>query len=47
MEISGKRIKLTPFDESDKALFIEILMCSLLMEHVHDPFSYEEAEKRL
>ncbi len=45
MEISGKRIKLTPFDEPDKALFIEISMCPLLMEHVHDSFSYEEAEK--
>ncbi|MGF1763022.1 GNAT family N-acetyltransferase [Aliivibrio kagoshimensis] len=45
MNISGKRIKLAPFDESDKELFIQISICPFMMEHVYDPFTYEDAEK--
>lgn len=43
MKLSGQRIKLSPFDETDKSLFIEISMCPNMMEHVYDAFTYEDA----
>jgi RimJ/RimL family protein N-acetyltransferase len=44
VELTGKRIKLAPFDESDLDLFVEISMCQKMMEHVYDPFTQDEAE---
>ena len=44
MKIIGERIKLSPFDNSDKALFIEMSMCSQIMKHVVEPCSYDEAK---
>ncbi|CED60555.1 GNAT family N-acetyltransferase [Moritella viscosa] len=43
MQLSGQRIKLSPFDETDKSLFIEISMCPKMMEHVYETFTYEDA----
>jgi len=43
MQLSGQRIKLSPFDETDKNLFIEISMCPKMMEHVYEAFTYEDA----
>lgn len=45
VKLKGHRLKLSPFDESDMALFIEMSMCSKMMEHVYDPFSFDEAQK--
>jgi len=44
MKLEGNRIHLTPLDQSDEALFIEIAMCPVMMEHVYSPFTYEEAK---
>ncbi|BAJ02483.1 GNAT family N-acetyltransferase [Shewanella violacea] len=43
MELSSQRITLSPFDETDKALFIEFCMCPETMKHVYAPFTYAEA----
>ncbi|WP_212578012.1 hypothetical protein, partial [Vibrio parahaemolyticus] len=43
MELRGSRIKLSPFDSSDRQLFIEISMCPIMMEHVYEPLTYQEA----
>lgn len=43
MHLSGNRIRLSPFDESDLDLFIEMSMSPVMMEHVYDPCSFEEA----
>jgi len=43
--LAGQRIKLLPFDESDLDLFVEISMSPVMMEHVYDPCSYEEANE--
>ena len=43
MQLTGTRIKLTPFDLSDKDLFIELSMSAQMMEHVYKPFTYKEA----
>ncbi len=43
MELLGNRIKLLPFNESDFEPFVEISMCSEMMEHVCDPLTLEEA----
>ena len=43
MHIAGARIKLSPLDESDLDLFIEISMSSAMMEHVYDPCTFEQA----
>ena len=43
MQLSGQRIKLSQFDETDKSLFIEISMCPKMMEHVYEAFTYEDA----
>lgn len=40
----NKRIKLSLFDNSDLALFIEMSTCPQMMKHVYKPFSVEEAE---
>ena len=45
MHLAGQRIKLSPFDESDFDLFVEISMSPVMMEHVYDPCSYEEANE--
>ncbi len=45
MHLAGQRIKLSPFDESDLDLFVEISMSPVMMEHVYDPCSYEEANE--
>ena len=44
MQLTGKRIQLSPFDDSDKELFIELSMSSQMMEHVYTPFTYDEAK---
>lgn len=36
MKIVGQSIKLSLFDDSDLALFVEISMCPEMMEHVGD-----------
>ena len=43
MHLTGEKIKLSPFDESDLGLFIEISMSTVMMEHVYDTCSFEEA----
>ena len=43
MELSSDRIKLTPFDQSDFDLFVELSMCPKMMEHVYTPFTLEQA----
>ncbi|MPY24270.1 GNAT family N-acetyltransferase [Shewanella psychropiezotolerans] len=43
MQLSSKRITLSPFDETDKVLFIEFFMCPKTMKHIYAPFTYEEA----
>ncbi|GAA6172706.1 GNAT family protein [Colwellia sp. KU-HH00111] len=45
MHLAGQRLKLLPFDESDLDLFVEISMSPEMMEHVYDPYSYEEANE--
>lgn len=45
MHLSGERIKLSPFDESDLDLFIEMSMSPVMMKHVYDPCSFEEAHE--
>lgn len=45
MQLSGKRLKLVPFDQSDRDLFVEISMCPIMMMHVNNPSTCEEAEK--
>ncbi len=45
MQLTGQRIKLSLFDDSDLELFVEISMCPKMMEHVYDPFSFEEANE--
>jgi len=45
VHLTGQRIKLSPFDESDLDLFVEISMSPVMMEHVYDPCSYEEANE--
>ena len=45
MHLTGKRIKLSPFNESDLDLFVEISMSPVMMEHVYDPFSREDANE--
>lgn len=44
MHLTGQRIRLSPFDESDLDLFVEMSMSPDMMEHVYDPFSFEEAK---
>lgn len=44
MQLNGTRIQLSPFNDSDKDLFIELSMCPKMMEHVYTPFSYDEAK---
>ncbi|WDE07395.1 GNAT family N-acetyltransferase [Thalassomonas viridans] len=43
MELTSDRISLTPFDQSDFALFVELSMSPVVMEHVYTPFTLEEA----
>ncbi|WP_295029701.1 GNAT family N-acetyltransferase [Shewanella sp.] len=43
MPLSSPRIKLSPFDETDKELFVEFAICPKTMEHIYAPFTYEEA----
>ena len=45
MQLTGYRIRLIPFDASDLDLFIEISMSPVMMEHVCDPCSLEEAKE--
>ncbi|MAZ89594.1 MAG: GNAT family N-acetyltransferase [Cellvibrionaceae bacterium] len=44
MKICGERIALAPFDESDRALFIEMSMSAELMKHVYEPMTLQQAE---
>lgn len=46
MNLAGQRIILSPFNESDLALFVEMGMCSQMMEHIYEPFTtLEEAQE--
>ncbi len=45
MQLVSNRLILSPFDNSDKALFIELSMCPEIMKHVYDPFTYDEAKE--
>ena len=44
MQLVGQRLILSPFDNTDLDLFIEISMCPQMMEHVYEPYTYEEAK---
>ncbi|MBQ4864107.1 GNAT family N-acetyltransferase [Pseudoalteromonas sp. MMG013] len=44
MQLSDDRIELLPFKESDFELFLEIITCPQMMEHVYDPLTYDEAK---
>ena len=44
MQLTGKRIQLSPLDHSDKDLFIELSMSAQMMEHVYTPCTYDEAK---
>lgn len=44
MQLTGKRIQLAPFDNSDRDLFIELSMSPEMMEHVYNPLTYDEAK---
>ena len=43
MQLTGKRIQLSPFDHSDKDLFIELSTSVEVMEYVYTPFTFAEA----
>lgn len=43
MVLKSQKIKLLPFNDSDKRLFVEISMCPQMMKHVRAPFTYKEA----
>ncbi len=45
MKICGERIALAPFDESDRALFIDMSMSAELMKHVYEPMTLQQAEE--
>jgi len=45
VHLTGQRIKLSPFNQSDMELFIEISMSPIMMEHVYNPCSFEEANE--
>jgi len=45
VQLTGQRLKLSPFDETDMDLFIEMSMCPQMMEHVYEPCSYDEAKE--
>lgn len=44
MKIVDESIELLPFGDADFELFLEIITCPQLMEHVYDPFTYDEAK---
>ncbi len=44
MQLGDDRIELLPFKNSDFELFIEIITCPQMMEHVYDPLTYDEAK---
>ena len=44
VQLTGKRIQLSPLDHSDKDLFIELSMSAQMMEHVYTPCTYDEAK---
>ncbi|KGJ91698.1 GNAT family N-acetyltransferase [Colwellia psychrerythraea] len=44
MQLTGKSIQLSPFDYSDKDLFIELSMSPKMMEHVYNSLTYDEAK---
>ncbi len=45
MQLKGQRITLSPFDETDLDLFVEISMSPVMMEHVYDTCTFEEANE--
>ncbi len=44
MLLCSQRLTLKPLDNSDKSLFIEMVMCPKIMAHCYDPSTYEDAE---
>lgn len=44
MRLTAQRIALSPFEQSDFELFVEMTMCPLMMKHVYDPLTYEDAK---
>ena len=44
MQLVDESIELSPFKASDFELFLEIITCPQLMEHVYDPLTYDEAK---
>ncbi len=44
MKLTGQRIKLSPFDDSDLDLFVEISMCPQMMAHIRETCTYEDAK---
>ncbi|WDD99949.1 GNAT family N-acetyltransferase [Thalassomonas actiniarum] len=44
MQLADERIELLPFKDSDFELFLEIITCPKMMEHVYDPLTYEQAK---
>jgi len=45
VHLTSQRIELSPFDHSDLDLFVETSMSPVMMEHVHDTCSFEEANE--
>ncbi|QQX78713.1 GNAT family N-acetyltransferase [Shewanella sp. KX20019] len=44
MQLADERIELVPFKDSDFEFFQKIITCPLMMEHVYDPLTYDEAK---
>jgi len=44
MQLADERIELLPFKDSDFELFLEIITCPQMMEHVYDPLTFDEAK---
>lgn len=44
MKLTGTRIQLSPFEHSDRDLFIELSMSPQMMQHVYNPLTYDEAK---
>ena len=43
INLLSNRLRLAPFNSSDLALFLELSTCPVIMDHVYDPMSRQEA----
>jgi len=44
MKLANERFELLPLKDTDLELFMEVRTCPQMMEHVYDPFTYDEAK---